>query len=635
MYKREQIILDSLSDGNFHSLEELAGQLKLSTKTVRNLINDINADLTNHGADIISKYKKGLLLQIEDEEKFRKFYSEHFDNPDNSYIPNTSEERIQYLLEYLFNRQDYVKIDDLCESLYISRRTLSSDIKEVENYINQFGLKIVRKSNHGIKIEGNEFDARICIASFLTKRTQDLENDGKQIQMILSDVLKDNNISIRGVAYQNLISHLSIAVSRVKKGYYVRLEDRQKSEISGTAEYKIAERIAGKLNEVFHITLPENEIAYIAVHLVSKEFFDRHDYENNIVITQEISDLVTEMLENIYVAFKFDFRDNLELRMMISQHLVPLIFRAQYNLDLKNPLLHDVKEKFFLAYTIACNAASVVNRHYNTHLSEDEIGYLAFTFALALERNRTSIEKKNIILVSLSGIGGTQLLTHKLRTVFKDYIDRLEVCDEQKLSAIDFSQFDYVFTTIPITEKVPIPILEVEYFLNSKDVTNVRKILSHGKNLDLRNKFPEDLFLPHLAFKDKESVLKFLCEVVINKKKLPESFYESVLEREAVAKTAFGNLIAMPHSFKAMSKETFVCIGILEEPIEWDSQKVQVIFLTSIQDEDQSSKNLQNFYQIIAKYSLNPLYIQELISEQDYALFIHEIMQIEENMEAE
>ena len=91
----------------------------------------------------------------------------------------------------------------------------------------------------------------------------------------------------------------------------------------------------------------------------------------------------------------------------------------------------------------------------------------------------------------------------------------------------------------------------------------------------------------------------------------------------------------MPHSFKAMSKETFVCIGILEEPIEWDSQKVQVIFLTSIQDEDQSSKNLQNFYQIIAKYSLNPLYIQELISEQDYALFIHEIMQIEENMEAE
>ena len=49
----------------------------------------------------------------------------------------------------------------------------------------------------------------------------------------------------------------------------------------------------------------------------------------------------------------FDFRSDLELRMILSQHLIPLSVRIQYDMNMKNPLLRDVKEKFCLSFTMA------------------------------------------------------------------------------------------------------------------------------------------------------------------------------------------------------------------------------------------------------------------------------------------
>ena len=39
--------------------------------------------------------------------------------------------------------------------------------------------------------------------------------------------------------------------------------------------------------------------------------------DQNMIITQEISDLVTVMLDRVYDLFKFDFRSDLELRMLL------------------------------------------------------------------------------------------------------------------------------------------------------------------------------------------------------------------------------------------------------------------------------------------------------------------------------
>nr|WP_314464118.1 BglG family transcription antiterminator [uncultured Clostridium sp.] len=631
MDRRMKQILDILSDRDYYTAEMLAEQIHAGTKTVRNLLKEINQEIEPHGAGILSKYGVGYFLNIQDSEKYESYCRKNYAHGSEEYLPSTSEERIQYLLEYLINSGSYIKLEELSESLYISKRTLTEDLKEVEQFLKKFNIRVVRKPNYGIRLEGKEFDTRLCIASFSGKRLHKGNESMDEIAAIVSMVLKENDFMITGAAYQNLVVHLYIAISRIMECHYVPMPEGLLDNPEERFEYHIAKMIAAKLEERFHISFPENEVVYIAIHLAGKKMFlQEESIGENVIITQEISDLVTAMLERVYDLFKFDFRSDLELRMILSQHLVPLSVRIRFDMDMKNPMLRDVKEKFCLSYTMACNAVTVLNEHFKVSLSEDEVAYFAFAFALALERKKTEIKKKNIILVCSSGRGSAQLLQYKYKNSFQDYIDEIIACDVGSLYKMDFSRYDYIFTTVPITVSVPLPILEVEYFLGDEDIVNVKKVLCAQKSFSVRNYYERELFLSHLKFRTKSEVLRFMCQFVIEKKNLPEEFYESVLRRERVAKTAFGNQVAMPHAYKAMSSETFVCVGILDEPVEWGDQKIRAVFLVCIADKDHTSAELQHFYQLTASFLLSQRQIQELVKKQDYDAFIKAMTQREE-----
>lgn len=630
MDRRKRQILDILSEDEYDTAEDLAGQIHVGTKTIRNLLKEINQEMEPYGASIQSKYGVGYYLNIEDKERFDFFIQEYCTHLSDQYLPDTSEERIQYLLEYLFNSPSYVKLDELSDSLYISKRTLTADLKEVEQYLNKFNIKVIRKPNHGIRLEGGEFEARLCIASFSGERLHKGNESMDEIAACVSEVLKKKDFQVPGTAYQNLVVHLYIAISRIMEGHYVPMPEEPLKNMSDRYEYQIAKEIVKQIETTFQISFPETEIVYIAIHLAGKKMMYHVDEtDQNIIITQEISDLVTAMLERVYDLFKFDFRNDLELRMLLCQHLVPLSVRIRYDMDLKNPLLRDVKEKFCLSYTMACNAVTVINEHYQVLLSEDEIAYFAFAFALALERKKTKIEKKNILLVCSSGRGSAKLLQYKYQNSFKEYINEITACDVGSIYKVDFSKYDYIFTTVPITVFVPLPILEVQYFLDDKDMVNVRRVLTSEKASSVGNYYERELFLPHLKLRTKEEVLRCMCQFVMEKKNLPQEFYESVLKRERLAKTAFGNMVAMPHVYKAISQETFVCVGILDEPVDWEGQKVRAVFLVSIANKDHTSDELQRFYQMTATFLLSQKQIHELVKRQDYDAFIEAMSSIE------
>lgn len=83
-------------------------------------------------------------------------------------LPQTSNERVAYILDDLLNRSDWVTVDELSEILYVSRKTISIDLKQAEEFLARFDLHIVRKSHYGIQIEGTEFNKRLCLASMVT-----------------------------------------------------------------------------------------------------------------------------------------------------------------------------------------------------------------------------------------------------------------------------------------------------------------------------------------------------------------------------------------------------------------------------------------------------------------------------------
>jgi len=87
----------------------------------------------------------------------------------------------------------------------------------------------------------------------------------------------------------------------------------------------------------------------------------------------------------------------------------------------------------------------------------------------------------------------------------------------------------------------------------------------------------------------------------------------------------------MPHPYKALTRYTFVCVGILKKPVWWDDKEVQVVFLISIGQ--QPDKELQKFYRVTSKFLLNKEGITELIKKKSYSALQQLLAGVENELE--
>ncbi|MDV2887778.1 PTS sugar transporter subunit IIA, partial [Alkalihalophilus pseudofirmus] len=81
----------------------------------------------------------------------------------------------------------------------------------------------------------------------------------------------------------------------------------------------------------------------------------------------------------------------------------------------------------------------------------------------------------------------------------------------------------------------------------------------------------------------KETVISFLCDQLYKQQLVPDHFKALLLERESIAPTCYGNLVAIPHPIRAVTAETFWTVCTLVRPILWDEQQmVQFICLLNV-----------------------------------------------------
>ncbi len=628
--KRWFDILNNLSTTSPTTSDELATILNISSRTVRNELKEISEVLKKEGAHLISKPNSGTLLVIENYELYQSFLDSL---NKNTSIPETSQERIQYLLETLLvNKSSFVKLEDLVDQIYISKSSLTGDLKEVRSFLEDYNLKLIARPGYGIRVEGSEFDLRLCIAAFTISRLEDQTKNGilRSIAECVQQGLIDSNLKINDGSYQNLIVHLYIALQRIEEGCYVPLEKSQLDVIRNEVEFKQAQKIVDLLEKRFEIEIPLTEVGYVAIHLASKRIIEKQDLTDQVIIDSKVNETINRMLNEILINYHIDFRDDLELRMVLGMHLIPLNVRLQYDMNLKNPLLKQIKTRYTLAYMLAVSACGVLEKENCKIIQEDEIGYFALHFNLALERRKKTRIKKNVLVVCSTGRGSAQLLLWKIKEEFGKDLNRIEICDVFQLETYDLSDIDYIFSTVAIPFQVNRPIVQVEVFLENKDIKAIHHILNEQENFTLSKYFHPNLFLSKCNAKTKEEVIDQMVKKIRKYKNVPNDFKDSVLEREKLAVTSFGNLVAVPHPNKAMGDESFVCVAILEKPIKWDKQKVQFVFMMSLKAPVE--EDMQMFSQITSQLLFSQKYINEMIKNPEFSYLMKILGTIEKDI---
>jgi lichenan operon transcriptional antiterminator len=150
---------------------------------------------------------------------------------------------------------------------------------------------------------------------------------------------------------------------------------------------------------------------------------------------------------------------------------------------------------------------------------------------------------------------------------------------------------------------LPVPIFEVSPLLDHKEIDNYQRIFENGNEDFIHRYFNKDYFIPVLSAESKDEVLKTMCDLAQSFESLPDDYFDLVMKREEMGQTDFGNLVAIPHAYKVVGRNKFVVASILEKPIWWGHNEVQVVFLISLTGED--DEDVQQLYKVIMNYLSN------------------------------
>lgn len=584
--------------------EEICEKLDIAPRTLRNDLKKYKPTFFENGVTLISKPGVGYQFEIFDQDSYYRFIQELIkkETRGQALIPVYPEERITYLIKLLLGTDKYIKIEELEERLFVSRSTLTNDLKEVREKLEYYHLDIENKPNYGMRIIGEEFNKRACISKyyFYTDSYDNviLDSEKKEnketIKKLLYDTITENNFTLTDIGFENLVVHIMILLMRIDKITEDETIETIYKNLEEEKEFRIACLLVNKLEKKFKVKLPKKEMYYITIHLLGKKSMQ---YNNEtLLISEETQELLNNIFKQIKQNFQLDFSQDFELFRFLALHFQPMMNRLKYGLYIENPLIDKIKSENKLAFEVSLYVGSIIKEVKKYDVNINEIGYIALHFALALERYNEKIKSKNIIVVCASGAGSSQILLYKLKQKFKNYINEAKVARVYELLDIDQSKYDYIISTVPITFKTQLPIINVQYFLDDEDVELVSSIFAGTENeySFIDKYFKDELFFEDLMGNTKEEVLKNMCDAVNNVMGVPDSFYQLVIQREEMASTEFGNNIALPHPIKPITNTTFVAIAVLKKPIRWNKQQVKFVFLISTKKDNEESLSLFN-----------------------------------------
>lgn len=72
---------------------------------------------------------------------------------------------MNYLLNDLLMRNDWIKLQELSQALFVSKSALSGDLKKVEERLRPYDLVLEKRSHYGIRVTGGEMSRRLCLAN--------------------------------------------------------------------------------------------------------------------------------------------------------------------------------------------------------------------------------------------------------------------------------------------------------------------------------------------------------------------------------------------------------------------------------------------------------------------------------------
>lgn len=633
MNARQEKIIELLREsGGWMKGKDIALVMGVSTRTIRNDVETINASLT--GPAIESSFQLGYHLKTQEAPVSRA----------KSVIPQTPEERRSFILKQLLRHRD-ININDLPEKVCVSLFTIESDLRVIRQWLADSSNLRLDSGRNRIRLVGDEAAKRRLYKFLLSQEVEENflnmdtlnelypDFDLTEIRDLLAECEQRHGIEIRETAQSMVLMHVGIALTRVLNFNPMERVEALK-DLQETPQYQAAREFWDKIVRRFQVMAPEPEISQLALLFMGKGSGNYYKADTIPVNGKEISleDLTTAMLEEVRKLYGVDLTTDSKLQEGLSLHLRGLLLRLRDRTQVDNVYLEELRWRFPLIYDMGVTASRKLHEILGIQLDPNEIGFLALHLGAAYTIHRKP-SKYRAVVVFPSDQALATVVIEKIRRQFQDRMDVVAVLDAYEKKRVEDLNPDLILTTLPLDHGLNVPTVQLSVFysqenesqifqqLNRLDKNRQKDIFQHR----IRELIKPEYFLETLDASDSEDVIRKMCQPLVKAGCIPPEYADAVLEREGYAPTSFAAGFALPHALNVTIRESAISVAHLDHPLQWGDHSVNFVLLLAIREEDRELLGI--FFDWWIQIISDPLRFGLLKEKNGYAAFVQAILE--------
>ena len=575
---------------------ELAKELGVSPRTIRNDVVEINRNIRPYHAQIRSERSKGYCFEAEDPERIRRLNQIEL-------ALLTKADRIRYLILRLCLAEEPLNFLDLEDEIFVSHTTLSQDLQSLkQKYVaSEPFLKLIQKKNELY-----------------------LEQDEKKIRELLARLFhEDWNYNKKGNAYygynflnEHVLDFVMEQVPILLHKYHIGMEEPTLIYLDLTIAI-MCQRVHGKhtlselpvrpkkdqgaycaclelfdiLERQYECTFPEAEKEFIYERIASGRMLDAFRIDMQTLpdhIDPQTRQITDRYLERIRSVFGIDFFDDEDFYITLCLCIRDLqnesyIYNAQ-----ENPVL--TKETLLTEYEIAMLFQGLAEEYLGHGLSEIQLIHLAHCISGGLEfLFCTHPEYKlRTVLCTHRNMVTAWSAKRKILGAFNNYLDITDLIPVSKAPDFDFSRTDLVLTTVKTKQSHgPTAVtLPINHFITEADRSRISAFID-TKRIERfcpspasppRELLSNAFWHERTALKTREDILETLAEDLADGRLPADRLLADLQKREAVTSFVTGPGVAFLHSFLP-AERTKLSAMTLDHRIIWNNYKIRLIIL--------------------------------------------------------
>ena len=212
-----------------------------------------------------------------------------------------------------------------------------------------------------------------------------LSTDYLQISSEIIDYAEKNlACKLNDSIYISLTDHIHMAVYRIRNGIVIKNMVLTEVKNFYEKEFQIGRHAVKIINERFEVQMPDDEIGFIALHLIDAQMSDNQPVVNKMI------QLMQELINVVRMACRIEFdRDSLQYYRFIThlKFFAKRVFSGEQSTnEVEDEMQTMIKKKYAKASDCANKIAALVEKNYNYKVSADEKFYLTIHIAKVISK---------------------------------------------------------------------------------------------------------------------------------------------------------------------------------------------------------------------------------------------------------